>query len=157
MEEYSIAAQVWKLSSCDMCELARNSVIMSGFPHNVSILLDRAKLPIHIQFSRSNNSGWDPLTSRMASTATTSPAQMCRRSGSPTATRLCWTSSPTSSRSTRPVALPRITRGRLRVHSTELKSQIQSKSAPATITVYGLRSRVRVSGMSWLPTLTINK
>uniref|UniRef100_UPI00358DE4A0 AMP deaminase 2 n=1 Tax=Myxine glutinosa TaxID=7769 RepID=UPI00358DE4A0 len=32
MEEYSIAAQVWKLSSCDMCELARNSVLMSGFP-----------------------------------------------------------------------------------------------------------------------------
>ena len=32
MEEYSIATQVWKLSSCDMCELARNSVIMSGFP-----------------------------------------------------------------------------------------------------------------------------
>lgn len=36
MEEYSIAAQVWKLSSCDMCELARNSVLMSGFPHIVS-------------------------------------------------------------------------------------------------------------------------
>ncbi|KAG5684195.1 hypothetical protein PVAND_013434 [Polypedilum vanderplanki] len=35
MEEYSIAAQVWKLSSCDMCELARNSVIMSGFSHKV--------------------------------------------------------------------------------------------------------------------------
>lgn len=35
MEEYSIAAQVWKLSSCDMCELARNSIIMSGFPHKV--------------------------------------------------------------------------------------------------------------------------
>ncbi|XP_064470636.1 AMP deaminase 2-like isoform X6 [Ornithodoros turicata] len=35
MEEYSIAAQVWKLSSCDMCELARNSVVMSGFPHKV--------------------------------------------------------------------------------------------------------------------------
>lgn len=32
MEEYSIAAQVWKLSSTDMCELARNSVNMSGFP-----------------------------------------------------------------------------------------------------------------------------
>ena len=31
MEEYSIAAQVWKLSSCDMCELARNSVLQSGF------------------------------------------------------------------------------------------------------------------------------
>ncbi|CAJ0566940.1 unnamed protein product, partial [Mesorhabditis spiculigera] len=30
MEEYSIAAQVWKLSSCDMCELARNSVLQSG-------------------------------------------------------------------------------------------------------------------------------
>jgi AMP deaminase len=32
MEEYSIAAQVWKLSAVDMCELARNSVVMSGFP-----------------------------------------------------------------------------------------------------------------------------
>lgn len=39
MEEYSIAAQVWKLSSCDMCELARNSVLMSGFPHKVYILM----------------------------------------------------------------------------------------------------------------------
>lgn len=39
MEEYSIAAQVWKLSSCDMCELARNSVLMSGFPHKVCILI----------------------------------------------------------------------------------------------------------------------
>ena len=35
MEEYSIAAQVWKLSAVDMCELARNSVIMSGFSHTV--------------------------------------------------------------------------------------------------------------------------
>jgi len=35
MEEYSIAAQVWKLSTVDMCELARNSVVMSGFPHKV--------------------------------------------------------------------------------------------------------------------------
>ncbi|KAK2152412.1 hypothetical protein LSH36_329g01002 [Paralvinella palmiformis] len=35
MEEYSIAAQVWKLSSVDMCELAKNSVIMSGFTHAV--------------------------------------------------------------------------------------------------------------------------
>lgn len=35
MEEYSIAAQVWKLSSCDMCELSRNSVLMSGFSHKV--------------------------------------------------------------------------------------------------------------------------
>ncbi|XP_069115029.1 AMP deaminase 2-like isoform X1 [Argopecten irradians] len=35
MEEYSIAAQVWKLSSCDMCEMAKNSVQMSGFRHDV--------------------------------------------------------------------------------------------------------------------------
>lgn len=38
MEEYSIATQVWKLSSCDMCELARNSVLMSGFSHKVKLL-----------------------------------------------------------------------------------------------------------------------
>ena len=37
MEEYSIAAQVWKLSSVDMCELARNSVLMSGFSHEVTL------------------------------------------------------------------------------------------------------------------------
>ena len=35
MEEYSIATQVRKLSPCDMCELARNSVLMSGFEHHV--------------------------------------------------------------------------------------------------------------------------
>ncbi|XP_027051415.1 AMP deaminase 2 [Pocillopora verrucosa] len=35
MEEYSIAAQVWKLSPCDMSELARNSVVMSGFENKV--------------------------------------------------------------------------------------------------------------------------
>ena len=39
MEEYSIAAQVWKLSSVDMCELARNSVLMSGFSHKVDIFI----------------------------------------------------------------------------------------------------------------------
>ena len=38
MEEYSIAAQLWKLSSADISELSRNSVLMSGFPHNVSIV-----------------------------------------------------------------------------------------------------------------------
>eukprot|EP00210_Caulerpa_lentillifera_P000119 g114.t1 len=32
VEEYSIAAQVWKLSSTDLCEIARNSVLHSGFP-----------------------------------------------------------------------------------------------------------------------------
>lgn len=35
MEEYSIAAQVWKLSPCDMSELARYSVLMSGFGDEV--------------------------------------------------------------------------------------------------------------------------
>jgi len=39
MEEYSIAAQVWKLSSVDMCELARNSVLMSGFSHKVCLMI----------------------------------------------------------------------------------------------------------------------
>ena len=37
MEEYSIAAQVWKLSPCDMSELARNSVLMSGFEDEVNV------------------------------------------------------------------------------------------------------------------------
>ena len=36
MEEYSIAATVWKMSSVDMCELSTNSVIMSGFRHKVN-------------------------------------------------------------------------------------------------------------------------
>ncbi|CAI9092743.1 OLC1v1028068C1 [Oldenlandia corymbosa var. corymbosa] len=34
VEEYSVAAKVWKLSSCDLCEIARNSVYQSGFSHN---------------------------------------------------------------------------------------------------------------------------
>ncbi|KAJ8645065.1 hypothetical protein MRB53_006813 [Persea americana] len=33
VEEYSVAAQVWKLSACDLCEIARNSLYQSGFPH----------------------------------------------------------------------------------------------------------------------------
>ncbi len=31
IEEYSVAAQIWKLSSVDMCEIAQNSVRQSGF------------------------------------------------------------------------------------------------------------------------------
>lgn len=34
LEEYSVAAQLWKLSSCDICEIARNSVLLSSFPHH---------------------------------------------------------------------------------------------------------------------------
>lgn len=47
MEEYAVAAQVWKLSNCDMCELARNSVLQSGFEACVKAhwLGDRWYLP----------------------------------------------------------------------------------------------------------------
>lgn len=33
LEEYSIANKIWKLSPNDMCEISRNSVILSGFSH----------------------------------------------------------------------------------------------------------------------------
>eukprot|EP01080_Neovahlkampfia_damariscottae_P001011 gene1011-9917_t len=33
MEEYSVAAQVWHLSNCDLCEIAKNSVLQSGWEH----------------------------------------------------------------------------------------------------------------------------
>lgn len=36
MEEYAIAAQLWKLSTCDLCEIARNSVVQSGLSHQVT-------------------------------------------------------------------------------------------------------------------------
>lgn len=35
IEEYSVAAQIYKLSAVDMCELAKNSVIQSGFEFSV--------------------------------------------------------------------------------------------------------------------------
>ncbi|KAI9048064.1 hypothetical protein LZ554_007861 [Drepanopeziza brunnea f. sp. 'monogermtubi'] len=35
IEEYSVAAQIYKLSAVDMCELAKNSVTQSGFEHAV--------------------------------------------------------------------------------------------------------------------------
>lgn len=38
VEEYSVAAQVWKLSATDLSEIARNSVLHSGFPHQVGTL-----------------------------------------------------------------------------------------------------------------------
>ncbi|MED6155613.1 hypothetical protein PIB30_006786 [Stylosanthes scabra] len=37
LEEYSVAAKVWKLSACDMCEIARNSVYQSGFSHQTKL------------------------------------------------------------------------------------------------------------------------
>lgn len=33
LEEYAVAVQVWKLSSADMCEIARNSVLQSGWEY----------------------------------------------------------------------------------------------------------------------------
>ncbi|MCJ1287966.1 AMP deaminase [Xylographa opegraphella] len=35
IEEYSVAAQIYKLNAVDMCELAKNSVMQSGFEHVV--------------------------------------------------------------------------------------------------------------------------
>lgn len=35
MEEYSVAAQIYKLSNVDLCELARNSVMQSGFEYEL--------------------------------------------------------------------------------------------------------------------------
>lgn len=35
IEEYSVAAQIWKLSATDMCELARNSVKQSGYENKI--------------------------------------------------------------------------------------------------------------------------
>ena len=35
IEEYSVAAQIYKLSGTDMCELGRNSVLQSGWEHKL--------------------------------------------------------------------------------------------------------------------------
>ncbi len=35
MEEYAVAAQIYKLTAIDMCELAKHSVVQSGFEHSV--------------------------------------------------------------------------------------------------------------------------
>eukprot|EP01012_Entosiphon_sulcatum_P012156 TRINITY_DN17591_c0_g1_i1.p1 TRINITY_DN17591_c0_g1~~TRINITY_DN17591_c0_g1_i1.p1 ORF type:complete len:1308 (+),score=190.02 TRINITY_DN17591_c0_g1_i1:456-4379(+) len=35
IEEYSIAAKQWRLSVTDMCEIARNSVLQSGYSHEI--------------------------------------------------------------------------------------------------------------------------
>ncbi|XP_035237912.1 AMP deaminase 1 isoform X2 [Anguilla anguilla] len=37
MEEYAIAAQVFKLSTCDMCEISRNSVLQSSLSHEEKV------------------------------------------------------------------------------------------------------------------------
>ena len=35
IEEYSVAAQIYKLNAVDMCELAKHSVLQSGFEHSI--------------------------------------------------------------------------------------------------------------------------
>ncbi|TPX48403.1 AMP deaminase [Synchytrium endobioticum] len=35
IEEYSVAAQIWKLTGADMCEIARNSVLQSGWEKRI--------------------------------------------------------------------------------------------------------------------------
>lgn len=50
MEEYAIAAQVFKLSTCDMCEIARNSVLQSGMSHEVTLLAITFMIIITLQF-----------------------------------------------------------------------------------------------------------
>lgn len=42
MEEYAIAAQVFKLSTCDMCEISRSSVLQSA----LSDVVRRALTPV---------------------------------------------------------------------------------------------------------------
>lgn len=36
-ERLTIHLQVWKLSACDLCEIARNSVYQSGFSHALKV------------------------------------------------------------------------------------------------------------------------
>ena len=114
MEEYSIAAQVWKLSSCDMCELARNSVIMSGFPHKVCVIFSTFSIlhRLHDSFfknifllffsqHRANNIGSVQTTRRRGSPVTTYRVPMYPISVYPIVTRLSSTSSPIYSKSSK--------------------------------------------------------
>ena len=43
MEEYAIAAQVFKLSTCDMCEISKSSVLQSSLSHEVTRLMETLK------------------------------------------------------------------------------------------------------------------
>lgn len=51
MEEYSIASQIWRLTSCDQCEMAKNSVLISNFPKEKKVewvgLYERNGSPLH--------------------------------------------------------------------------------------------------------------
>lgn len=80
MEEYSIAAQVWKLSSVDMCELAKNSVLMSGFSD--SVRKEKSRFSFRNLFYstfRLKNVGWDRITNVRESPEITFFTRMFRR------------------------------------------------------------------------------
>ncbi|CAK9155228.1 unnamed protein product [Ilex paraguariensis] len=47
VEEYNVATKLWKLSSCDLCEIAINSVYQSRFSHQA-----KAMPPICVYFWR---------------------------------------------------------------------------------------------------------
>jgi hypothetical protein len=68
MEEYSVAAQIWKLSSCDMCEISRNSVLASGWE---AYLKERWVGNVHIPASpvSGGSSGGEGEPSESASSA----------------------------------------------------------------------------------------
>ncbi|ORC85456.1 putative adenosine monophosphate deaminase [Trypanosoma theileri] len=53
LEEYSIASKVWKLGPNDMCEIARNSVLLSGF--DASFKRERLGDLYFLSSSRSND------------------------------------------------------------------------------------------------------
>lgn len=67
MEEYAIAAQVFKLSTCDMCEIARNSVLQSALSDEVTriAVFLHDKTDTHLQvctWVKENNKSQENIT-----------------------------------------------------------------------------------------------
>jgi len=54
MEEYSLSKQFFRLSSADLCELARNSVLQSGFPSEIKKRWLGSEKPEYNDISKSN-------------------------------------------------------------------------------------------------------
>jgi AMP deaminase len=72
MEEYSVGAQIWKLSSCDMCEIARNSVLGCGWE---AVFKERWIGKARIG---EDSDGSSVALSTPATTGAKSPASSCR-------------------------------------------------------------------------------
>lgn len=53
VEEYCVAAQLWKLSNADLCEIARNSVLTSGWEHPFKVHFLGSSY--HLPGSKGNN------------------------------------------------------------------------------------------------------